>query len=62
MLAITIKMLNGLMATKVTERLEVSNTTDYGQKLERWLRLPTLYTRKGILVNTNGIIKPDQLS
>ena len=61
---ITVKTLNGEVTenAKLIEGLEVSNSSDLGQGIVRWLRLPKSYTRKDIPVDINGIIKPDQLS
>ena len=61
---ITVTTLNGEVTenSKVIERLEVSNSSDFGQEIVRWLKLPQSYTRKDIPVDSNDIIKPDQLS
>lgn len=47
---------------KVKEGLEVSNSSDFGRGIVRWLRIPRSYTRKDIPVDLDHIIKPDQLS
>ena len=61
---ITVKTRNGEVTenSKVIEGLEVSNLSDFEQGNVRWLRLPKSYTRKDIPVDSNDIIKPDQLS
>ena len=48
--------------SKVKEGLEVSNSSDFGRGIVRWLRIPKSYTRKDIPVDLSHIIKPDQLS
>ena len=60
---ITVKTVNGEVTenSKVIEGLEVSNSSDLGQEFLKWLRLPKSYTRKDISVDSNEIIKRDQL-
>lgn len=50
---ITVKTLNGKVMenSKVTEGFEASNSSDFGQGIVRWLRLPKSYTRKYIPVD-----------
>ena len=61
---ITVKTLNGEVTenSKVLEGLEVSNSSDFGQEIVRWLRLPQSYTRKDTSLDSNDIIMPGQLS
>ena len=58
---ITVKTLNGEVTenSKVIEGLKVSNSSDFGQGIARWVSLPKSCTRKNIPLDNNDIIKSD---